>query len=108
MNNFTKRERDVLSQYTIEDVMTPKWKFWREDLTHKVGYEMMKAGVWDKANYMLALQHLRSGKNLFEILGGKAYCPNCKMIVNPLWFGGAYPESYSVECPHCSFLFAEE
>ncbi len=103
-SNMSKRKRDILSDYKIEDVLVPKWwEFWKQDKTRIIGLFCSGADVFDKADFL----ELRERGFKLRLNDDEAYCPDCKMIVKTNWFGGAYPESYSVECPHCSFLFAE-
>jgi len=109
---MTKRKKDILSKYKIEDILLPRWwEFWKsKELTEykikSIGLLCSGADIFDKVDFLKLL------KNDFKIkilsTDEEGYCPDCKMIVKTNWFGGAYPESYSVECPHCGFLFAED
>ena len=107
---MSKRKQDVLSQYTIRDLIPPKWwEFWRESHSNIDLISLLCEGadVLDKEDLLLTLQHKRAHSSWLTIVGDKAYCHDCKILVRPNWTGGATPESYSAECPHCGFLFAE-
>jgi len=106
---ISKRKKDVLSRYTIEDITPRKWwEFWKENRIRMVKLFCEGADVLDKGDFVSVLQSLQAGVSGIDVWDKEVYCPDCKMMVKPFWAGGAYPESYSVECPHCSFLFAED
>ena len=108
---MTRTQKEILAKYKIKDLYPKWWEVWKKDnarfLRGIIPCWLIAAEIKHQIDYHIALCFYQTHECWqWRMNEDTAYCPDCKELVEVSWTGGR--DSYSVECPFCSWLFDED